>query len=345
MQTIFLSGGSGFFGGILKRTLLDRGFQVVNFDLIADVDQHPNLVSVQGDLRDAKHLEQIFATYSFAAVFHTAAMLAHGAHADDPLIWGSNVDGTRNIADVCRSHGVKKLVFTSTNCLWARNFGRPVREDDPQEPVEIYGRSKAAAEGVLAEYPDLQIVIIRCPTIIDEGRLGLLSILFEFIQEGRKVWVVGRGDNRYQFIYAADLADACVRSLDYNQSNIFHIGSDNVVSLRQVYESVISVAKTKSRVASLPKGVTLAALKFAYLLKISPLGPYHYKMIAEDFIFDTTRIKRELDWRPTLTNEQMLARAYEYYVSNKAEIDARTEASAHNKAAEMGVIRLLKWMS
>jgi len=345
MQTIFLSGGSGFFGGILKRTLLERGFCVVNFDLIADTDRHPNLVAVQGDLRDAKLVDQIFATYPFAAALHIAAMLAHGSHVDDDLIWTSNVDGTRNIADACRAHGVKKIVFTSTNCLWARNFGRPVREDDAPEPIEVYGRSKAAAEQVLAEYHDLNVVIIRCPTIIDEGRLGLLSILFEFIREGRKVWVVGRGENHYQFIYAADLADACIRALDYNQSNLFHIGSDNVTSLRQVYEGVIIKAGTKSRVASLPKSPTLAAMRLAHVLKISPLGPYHYKMIAEDFMFDTARIKQELNWQPTLTNEQMLARAYDYYFRNKADIDARTDVSAHNKSAEMGVIRLLKWIS
>jgi nucleoside-diphosphate-sugar epimerase len=169
--------------------------------------------------------------------------------------------------------------------------------------------------------------------------------LFEFIREGRKVWVVGRGENHYQFIYAADLADACIRALDYNQSNLFHIGSDNVTSLRQVYEGVIIKAGTKSRVASLPKSPTLAAMRLAHVLKISPLGPYHYKMIAEDFMFDTARIKQELNWQPTLTNEQMLARAYDYYFRNKADIDARTDVSAHNKSAEMGVIRLLKWIS
>jgi UDP-glucose 4-epimerase len=345
MQTIFLSGGSGFFGGILKRTLLERGYKVVNFDLIADPDRHPNLVSIQGDLRDAKLVDETFATHGFVAAMHIAAMLAHGAHVDNDLIWTSNVDGTRNIADACRAHGVKKLVFTSTNCLWARNFGRPVREDDAPEPIEVYGRSKAAAELLLSEYPELNVVIIRCPTIIDEGRLGLLSILFEFIREGRKVWVVGRGDNHYQFIYAADLADACIRALDYNRSNLFHIGSDNVTSLRQVYEGVIAKAGTKSRVASLPEAPTLAAMKLAHVLKISPLGPYHYKMIAEDFMFDTTRIKRELNWQPSLSNEQMLARAYDYYFRNKADIDTRTDVSAHNKSAEMGVIRLLKWIS
>jgi dTDP-D-glucose 4,6-dehydratase len=68
-------------------------------------------------------------------------------------------------------------------------------------------------------------------------------------------------------------------------------------------------------------------------------------MIAEDFSFDTNKIKGVLGWRPTLTNEEMLWRAYEYYSDNRREIEARKDVSAHRKAANMGVIRLLKWVS
>ena len=80
-------------------------------------------------------------------------------------------------------------------------------------------------------------------------------------------------------------------------------------------------------------------------LGLSPLGPYHYKMIAEDFSFDISKIKRELDWTPTLTNEEMLFRAYSYYRENRDEIGNRTNVSAHKQSAKMGVIRLLKWVS
>jgi nucleoside-diphosphate-sugar epimerase len=345
MTSIFLSGGSGFFGGILKRILLDRGFSVVSFDLIADTDRHPNLVSVQGDLRDTAQVNKVFAEYKMDGVAHIAAMLAHGSHVDETGLWASNVDGTRHLAEACQAHRIRSFVFTSTNCLWARNFHRPVTEEDTPEPIEVYGRSKAEAERVLADFPDINPVIIRCPTIIEEGRLGLLSILFEFIQEGRKVWVVGDGSNRYQFIYAPDLADACIRALSFGKPALFNIGSDNVATMREVYENVIRNVGTKSRVASLPKAPTLAAMRAAHVLKISPLGPYHYKMIAEDFLFDTTRIKRDLGWQPTLTNQGMMTRAYEYYARNKQEIAARTNVSAHSKSADMGVIRLLKWLS
>jgi UDP-glucose 4-epimerase len=70
------------------------------------------------------------------------------------------------IAQFAASRSVQKVVYTSTNCLWGEPLGRPVREDDDPRPVEIYGRSKLEGEK-------------------GDGRLGL-SILFEFIQEGRR---------------------------------------------------------------------------------------------------------------------------------------------------------------
>ena len=345
MSEVLVTGASGFFGGILKRELLTRGFAVTNLDIVPDTDHHPALNSVRGDICDQGLLDSLFAERKFDTVFHCAAMLAHGSM-DEKLLWTSNVDGTRALADASRKHGVGKFIFTSSNCLWGKNLGRPVREDDPPAPVEIYGRSKLEGEQLLAGYTgDLDIVTLRCPTIIGGGRLGLLAILFEFIQEGKTVWVVGSGANRYQFIYANDLAAACILAARSSGSDTFHVGSDHVQSLREIYDAVIQHAGSGSRVRSMPKGPTLAAMQMAYLLKVSPLGPYHYKMIAEDFVFDTSRIKDRLEWQPTLTNAEMLIEAYDYYAQRRAEIESRRDVSAHRRATPMGVIRLVKWLS
>ena len=345
MKNILITGGAGFFGGLLKQALLQEGYNCVSIDLQPDDFSHPSLKTVQGDIRDYPLLEQLCRDTRFDAVFHCAAILAHAVK-DKNFLWTSNVDGTRNIAELAKQHGIPRVVFTSSNCLWGHNFGRLVREDDKPEPVEIYGKSKAAAETILAEYADDFIsVVFRSPTIMDEGRLGLLAILFEFIDEGRKVWVVGGGDNRYQFIYGPDLIAACKAALQYEQSALFNIGADNVRSFREVYDYVIDKAGTDARVASLPRAPTLLAMRLAYVMKMSPLGPYQYKMIAEDFVFDTAKIKAELNWRPSCTNEEMLWRAYRYYHRNLADIKSRQHVSAHRQAAKMGVIRLLKWLS
>jgi len=112
-----------------------------------------------------------------------------------------------------------------------------------------------------------------------------------------------------------------------------------------VYRYVIQKSGSASEIGRLPKSVTVPVMKAAYKLGLSPLGPYQYKMIAEDFCFDTSRIKTTLGWTPTLSNEEMLYRAYVYYKENLAEIRLRQTASAHRKPAAMGVIRFLKWLS
>jgi nucleoside-diphosphate-sugar epimerase len=344
MKRALVTGGSGFLGSLMAKRLLDDGWAVTNIDLQADSQRHENLTSIQGDIRNHELMHRTFAESRFDVVFHLAAILAHGKVEHDHL-WTSNVDGTRRVVDAAAKHGTRRVVFTSSNCLWAEGFQRPVREEDEPNPVEVYGQSKWEGEKILLSQSEVNCVVVRCPTIIDAGRLGLLSILFEFIDDNRKIWVVGDGSNRYQFIYAQDLITALLRAADHGQTSLFGIGSERVKPLRDVYSYVIDRAGSRSRVASLPKNLTIPAMKLAHKLKISPLGPYHYKMIAEDFSFDISKIKRELDWTPTLTNEEMLYRAYEYYHANRQEIGARTNVSAHKQSASMGVIRLLKWVS
>ncbi|MEG9436794.1 NAD(P)-dependent oxidoreductase [Edaphobacter sp. HDX4] len=347
MSHYLVTGASGFFGGVLKRRLLREGHTVVNIDLEKDEDALPGLTSIQGDLREPVLMKRVFDEHRFDAVFHVAAQLAHGMKMDEHLLWTSNVDATRLLAESARNAGVRPFVFVSTNCLWASNLGHPVHEErDTPAPVELYGKSKLAGERLLEDFTgDLDIVTIRCPTIMDAGRLGLLAILYEFIDDHKKLWVVGDGSNCYQFIYAEDLATACILGAKYGKSDLFHIGSDNVRSMREVYEAVIRASGSRSKVRSLPKTPTIAAMMAAHKLRISPLGPYHYKMIAESFVFDTDRIKQRLGWRPTLTNEEMLLKSYEYYAKNRNEISSRTNVSTHRKPASMGVIRLLKWIS
>jgi len=345
MKKVLITGGAGFFGELLKKELLKQNFSCVSIDLEKDSGKHKNLVSIQGDIRDKSLLQEIFSKHKFDAIFHLAAILAHSVK-DTNFLWTSNVEGTRNIAEFAKEYKVPKVIFTSSNCLWAKNFNRPVTEDDIPEPIEIYGKSKLEGEKILLQYQKyFDAIIIRCPTIIDEGRLGLLAMLFDFIDEGRKVWVVGDGSNRYQFIYAQDLIDACIKSLNYKKSDVFNIGSDNVKTFRQVYDYVIKKAGTNARVSSLPKWPALFAMQICHFLGISPLGPYQYKMIAESFIFDTSKIKSKLKWHPTLTNEEMLWKSYNYYHKNKQEISTRKNVSAHKRPASMGIIKLLKWVS
>lgn len=327
--------------------LLDRGYECVNIDLVKTSVDRPDYTSYVGDIRDLECLEMIFSSHRFDAVFHFAAMLAHERKMIKDL-WSSNVDGTKNIYRMCRKYGVRKIVFTSSNFLWGHSFDYDVPEEETPSPIEIYGKSKLRGEKILMN-PSKKVksVIIRCPTIMDEGRLGLLAILCEFMDDNKKLWLVGSGENRYQFIYAKDLCRACELSVDYDGSGIFNIGSDNVKSFKYKYQYVIDRSSSTSKIAHLPAGFATFMMKMCYRLGISPLGPYQYNMISSNFVFDTEKIKRELGWKPTLMDEEMLLKSYIYFHKNKQEIRNRKgEVSAHSREADMGMaIRVLKFFS
>lgn len=345
MAEYLVTGGSGFVGTLLVAKLLSEGHDVVSIDLLPTTIDHPRLTAVIADIRDRDALDAVYAAARFDAVFHCAALLAHGSIAKAELM-SHNAHGTEVLAQATADAGVRKLVYLSSNCLWGHGFERPVREDDEPAPCEPYGESKLEGERILAGFADrLETVAIRCPTIIDEGRLGLLAILFEFIADNNRIPIVGRGENRYQFIYAADLLDAMVRATHVEGSHAFGIGSDAVPTMAEAFQHVIDGCGSRSRLRRMPKGPMIAAMKVAHHLRLSPLGPYHYRMIASSFVFDTSAIKRVLGWQPTLTNGAMLLKAYRYYHANRFEIETRENVSAHRQATRMGVIRVLKWLS
>jgi nucleoside-diphosphate-sugar epimerase len=344
MARYLVTGGAGFFGSIMKRLLLDCGHYVDSIDLQPDTFTHSRFCAYQGDINDSLLMESMFGKSHYDGVFHFAALLAH-VKKDIPRLWKANVDGTLSVLKFCELHGVEHLVFTSSNCLWAKNFDGLVGEDEPPAPIEIYGKSKLEAERILLSSKKVASVIFRCPTIMDEGRLGLLGILFAFIDEGRRLPVVGDGENRYQFVYAKDLAEACLKAINYGHTDVFNIGSDNVKSFNHVYQYVIDASGSSSRIVHIPRRMAVLGMKLCYALGISPLGPYQYKMITSNFVFDTSKIKKTLCWSPTKTNEEMLLAAYDYYHRNKEEIFSRKNVSAHSSVAKMGIIRLVKWLS
>jgi nucleoside-diphosphate-sugar epimerase len=221
-----------------------------------------------------------------------------------------------------------------------------VTEHDVPAPIEIYGRSKLAAEQHLESLSSqLAVKIVRTPTIVAAGRLGLLSILFEFIHEGRRVWLVGDGGNRYQFVSADDLAQACLLLVASPATGVFHVGSENVPTIREMFGSVIERAGTKARLTQLPRSPAIAALRLLSSMGLSPLGPYHYRMIASSFEFDTTRLRNATGWRPTIGNTEMLWRAYQFYVEHLDQLSKQQKGSPHRTVSGLGALRIVKWLS
>ena len=344
MTSALVTGGAGYFGGVLARHLADRGGRVVSLDRLDDPQPDPRVTYARADLREPAAVRRVFSRHGpFDHVFHCAALMGH-ERPDPRELHASNVEGTRHLAEAAIDAGVRKVVYTSSICVFGRQYDHPVTEDEPTCPIEEYGRTKLEGEKVLRSLaPRLEADLIRCPTIVSAGRLGLLAILFEFVKEGRRIYLVGDGGNRYQFVGAADLAEACVLAAEAPGSHVYHVGSDGVKPLREVYAAVIDEAQSPSRLVSLPKRPAVAALALLHRLGVSPLGPYHFRLIAGTFVFDTSRIKADLGWRPTKTNDEMLREAYRFYAAHDAR---RSETlSAHRQGAKMGILRLVKWLS
>jgi nucleoside-diphosphate-sugar epimerase len=301
----------------------------------------------QVDLRDPGGLKRLLsANKPLDGVFHLAAILAH-VRSDRRTIWETNVDGTAHLLAACREAGVPKIVFTSTNCVFGEGFEEPVKEFEPPCPIEHYGASKVAGEKLISDYGDrVPYVILRCPPIISAGRVGLLSILFDFIRENRRILMIGGGHKRYQLIYAADAARACIAAMEAPvEGKLYHVGSDDVPPLRGAFEAVIRHAGSSSRIVALPPRLSVIAMRAAYRLGVSPLGPYHYRMLGQNFEFDTSKIKAELGWSPSRTNGEMLIEAFDWYMQHRGTLGEYDGGAANLSRAKGGIIELIRLLS
>jgi UDP-glucose 4-epimerase len=342
-----ITGGSGFLGRLLIAGLVERGFDCVAIDVREGAPVGPGSTFVRGNSADIAVLERAAGDAKIDVVFHLASQLDFAVNSQTAL-YDNNVDTTRAVAEFAKARKVPKVVFTSSNSVYLGNkLKRPVLESDAPEPADEYGRSKVDSEKFLAGYSsDFDSISIRCPNIMDSDRLGMLSVFFDFILEGRKCWVLGRGDVRYQCIYAQDLIDACVKAITLRRTEVFNIGSDDVPTIREMYQAVIDEAGTGARVASVPGAIAIPVLKAAHRLGLSPIGAYQFRMLTMDFMFDTAKIKRELGWAPTLNNSQMLLKAFDHYRAHREEILANSDLSANRSAiTKLGLIGLVKTFS
>ena len=342
-----ITGGSGYLGRLLVTGLVERGFDCVAVDIGEGAPVGPRSTLVRGNAVDIAVLERAAGDRKIDVVFHLASQIDFAVDSQTAL-YDNNVGTTRAVAEFAKTRQVPKVIFTSSNSVYLGNrLKRPILESDTPEPADEYGRSKAGSEKLLADYSsDFDSISFRCPNIMDAGRLGMLSVFFDFILEGRKCWVLGRGDVRHQCIYAQDLIDACVKAIALRRTDVFNIGSDNVPTIREMYQSVIDKAGTGARVASVPGAIAIPGLKAAHRLGLSPIGEYQFRMLTMDFTFDTAKIKRELCWAPTLNNSQMLLKAFEHYRAHRAEIRANSDLSANRSAiTKLGLIGLVKVFS
>jgi nucleoside-diphosphate-sugar epimerase len=337
-RTLLITGGSGYFGTVLAERAHARGDRVRTFDLNPPAEGAP-VEHVTGDVRDRAAVRQ--AVDGVDVVLHNVAQVPLAKDRD--LFHSVNVGGTANLLVAARDAGVGKVVHTSSSAVYGIPEANPVDEGTPPRPLEAYGRAKLEAEALCREAVSAgqDVTIIRPRTILGHGRLGIMAILFEFVAEGAPVYVLGRGDNRYQFVHANDLADACLLAGDREGPSAYNVGATEFGTMRETLQALVDHAATGSRVRSLPLGPARSAMRVLGSSGLVPFAPYHWLLYGESLWFDTTRARTELGWVPTHSNASMVVESYEWFLAHRHEL-AEAKGSHHQSPARLGLLALLK---
>jgi nucleoside-diphosphate-sugar epimerase len=342
-RTVLITGGSGYFGSILADMALARGDRVRIFDInppeARTGEGADRLEHVVGDVRDLDALRA--ASDGVDVVLNNVAQVPLAK--DRELFWSVNVTGTANVLLAARDQGVAKVVHTSSSAIFGVPESNPVTEETPGRPLEAYGRAKLEAEHLChdAAGSGLDVSIVRPRTILGHGRLGIIAVLFEFVAEGAPLYVLGSGDNRYQFVHANDLADAVLRAGDREKPTTYNIGATEFGTMRETLQALADHAGTGSHVRSLPVAPAKLGMKGLSAVGLAPFASYHWLLYAESLWFDTTKAQTELDWQPLHSNASAVIESYEWFLANRTSLDGE-HRSHHQSPVRLGLLKVLK---
>jgi nucleoside-diphosphate-sugar epimerase len=291
-----------------------RSLDVVPLD---DAELERSVVEIRGDMRDAAKAREL--VDGADVLVHAAAALPIRGSRD--LIMEVNVDGTRTLLEAAREAGVGRVLFISSTSVYGVPEVHPIPEDAPLVGVGAYGESKIAAEA-LVRGSHLPWVIIRPKTFIGPERLGVFEILFDWIREGRRIYVLGDGSNRYQLLAVEDLVEAIVRAGERDVAGeVFNVGATEFGTVRSDLEALIAHAATRSRLRPIPARPAEVVLRGLELAKVSPLVEWHYKTASRDSYVDVSKTQRLLGWDATKSNVETLVDNYDWYVANRGTLD------------------------
>src|SRR5437762_5151512 len=314
-----ISGGAGFLGLHLSRRLLATGHQVRTLDVASldDAELEGSVEELRGDVRNPDEVRALVAGAD--VVVHAAAALP--IQASRASIRSVNVGGTENVLKAARDADVRRVVFISSTAVYGVPEKHPIEEDDPLVGVGAYGESKIDAEA-LCRVAAVETTIIRPKTFIGPERLGVFEILFDWIREGRRIYILGKGHNRYQLLAVEDLVDAIVRAgtVPEGAGETFNVGATEFGTVRSDLQALIDHAGSSSRLQPVPVKPAEIALRGLELLRVSPLAEWHYKTAHKDSFVDVTKAQRLLGWAPRLSNRDALIETYDWYLANRGRV-------------------------
>lgn len=247
-----VTGGAGFIGSHLVDLLLARGDTVTVIDSMV-AGRMKNLEENIGALTAFKHADLLEDGWQdlFAGadrVYHIAADPdVRGSARKSFEVYNNNVTATVRVLEAMKEHDVKEIVFTSTSTVYGEADIIPTPETyAPMVPISIYGASKLACEAMISAYAatyDMKAWVYRFANII--GSRSTHGVIYDFVrklsEDPTRLEILG--DGRQSKSYLA--VENCVAAMVYAPTvsdgtfNVFNIGSEDWVSVKQIAELII----------------------------------------------------------------------------------------------------------
>jgi len=318
---VLVTGSSGLLGGCLTTRLAERGIPMRLVDMVPPATLPPGAEFRRVDLRDADDVAE--ACRGVDVVYHLAAgqrMKPQFSAMSESEIFAMNLAAVEHVLSASLAADVRKVVHISSSGVYGSPRTNPVTEQHPQAPLGAYGESKIAAEAACLRALDrgLDVTMVRPMSLFGPGMTGVFVLLFDWVRQGKNVYLLGSGRNRVQMVSAWDVADACLAAAARPESRgaVLNLGSDDVPTVRGQVEALIAHAGTGSRIVPIPASLLRNAGRALNVFGLSPIVPEHYLLADSTFILDIDRAREILGWQPRHTNVSMTIDAYEWYRAN-----------------------------
>ena len=256
---VLITGGMGVNGAVTARLMVEEGLRPVlmdnraDFSLIQDIKDRVDCV--EADVCDQQALEKIVDDHKITHIAHLAALMPEPAEANPRLGIRVGVDGMVNILEVARAKNIQRVVFTSSKAVYGEILGeyappvcKPVREDHPKHPADLYGTIKVCCEEVGKYYREtygIEFIALRFVSINGPGkeaRHGALSFYGQLIERARRgeAWTVAQGgDQLNDVVYVGDVARAIYLALKAEKPEewVFNIGTGRASTPREFLDA------------------------------------------------------------------------------------------------------------
>jgi len=342
---VLITGGAGFLGLHLADFFCRKGNRVTLVD-IADFDkkEYPSQCRfVKADVRDNRLIGKVMVGHD--AVVHAAAALPLWPAKE---IFSINVAGTRNLLELALKNKIKRFIYISSTAVYGVPKKHPIEENDALVGVGPYGQSKIEAEKACRFYrkKGLTVTVLRPKTFIGTHRLGVFEILFDWIKDGKKIPMIGNGNNRYQLLAVDDLVEVVyllttVKNKEKTNSE-FNIGAEKFVSVKNDLQALFDYAASGSSILPTPAFLVKKALWLFEKLKISPLYQWVYDTADKDSYVSIEKLIKVLKWHPKYSNSEALIESYRWYLDNYQQIKSRPAGITHTAGWQQGILKLFK---